>query len=210
MPEVKQWEACALSLNVNPNKMRPHPQGWMAGPNNGPTFIATSFPSATVQTEFDNRARLLGASLFKSPHFANVNNLVIGGRHLATVNLSEFAAWGLSVELDMPPELVAMATGMQPAPAQNAAPAPVVAASDTKQWLQADPRDPAPAQHWYTPARYFARQLVVSDSTLLIKKLVLADKVSKSLANVGIYKRGDKKPLDAATVQKAFVKVQLG
>lgn len=99
----------------------------------------------------------------------------------------------------------------EPAPATDTVtPAPVVADSDAKPWLQADPRDPAPDQHWYTPARYFARQLVVSDSTLLIKKTVLADKVSKSLASAGIYKRGGAKPHDAATVLKAFVKVQLG
>lgn len=128
MPEVKQWEACALSLNINPDNMKHSPQGWMAGPENGPVFLAVSFPSMDVQLEFEKRLRLLGASLFKSPHFTAVNNLVRGSRHLATVNLREFAAWGLHVELEgMPPELVAMAAR---APAQTAAPpAPVVAES---------------------------------------------------------------------------------
>ena len=110
MLEVEQWEACALSLNINPDTMKHSPQGWMAGPGNGPVFLAVSFPSTNVQLKFDKRLRLLGASLFKSPYFTAVNNLVMGGRHLATINLREFAAWGLHVELEgMPTELVAMA-----------------------------------------------------------------------------------------------------
>ncbi|NMM06018.1 hypothetical protein [Polaromonas sp.] len=77
-------------------------------------------------------------------------------------------------------------------------------------WLVADARDPPAEYPWYTPARYFARQLVRYDSTLLIKKLKLADKVSKSLFNAGIYKRGGIKPLLAETILKAFVNVPLG
>lgn len=90
-----------------------------------------------------------------------------------------------------------------PMPARQAA--PVVPASHLKPWLEIDPSDPTPEQSWYTPARYFARQLVLKDSTLLSKKLILADKVSQSLYSVGIYKRGGKKQRhDASTVLKAF------
>lgn len=81
---------------------------------------------------------------------------------------------------------------------------------DLKPWLIADSTDPTPKLEWYTPARYFARQLVVEDSKLLLKKLVLADKVATSLKNAGIYKRGGKKPYDASTVLKAFANVTLG
>ena len=79
-----------------------------------------------------------------------------------------------------------------------------------KPWLIDDPQDPKPEQAWYTPARYFARQLVIKDSTLLTKRLMLANKVSMSLAAVHIFKRGGKKPLLADTVLKAFVNVSLG
>jgi hypothetical protein len=97
---------------------------------------------------------------------------------------------------------------MQPEPAQNTAtPATVV---NINPWLSVDPRDPTPQQQWYTPARYFARSLVVEDSTLLTKRLLLAGKVSKSLVQVGIYKRGGVKKLTAETVLKAFVNVTLG
>lgn len=87
---------------------------------------------------------------------------------------------------------------------------PETVADVAKPWLQVDPRDPNPEQHWYTPARYFARQLVIADTTLLTKKLILADKVSSSLAGVGIFKRGGKKPHKPDTVLKAFANVQWG
>ena len=79
-----------------------------------------------------------------------------------------------------------------------------------KPWMAIDRSDPKAEQPWYTPARYFARQLVIADSTLLLKRLVLADKVKNSLSGVGIYKRGGKKPHDAVTVLKAFANVKLG
>lgn len=79
-----------------------------------------------------------------------------------------------------------------------------------KPWLVIDPSDPKAVQSWYTPARYFARQLVMTDSTLLQKRSVLADKVSKSLANAGIKKRGGNLALNSATVLKAFSNVVLG
>lgn len=97
------------------------------------------------------------------------------------------------------PIVTAPATG-------TATPAPV----DETPWLVVDPKDPIAKHHWFTPARYFARQLVRSDSTLLNKKLVLADKVSQSLYSVGIYKRGGKKRHAADTVLKAFSNVTWG
>lgn len=134
MPEIRQWEACALSLNINPDNMKHHPQAWMAGPGSGPIFTDASFLSKAVQSDFDKRLRLLGASLFSSGYFTAVNNLVVGGRHLATLNLQEFAAWALHVEWEaMPPELVAMAETMPVVPTEPQAttpsPAPVVAVS---------------------------------------------------------------------------------
>ena len=83
-------------------------------------------------------------------------------------------------------------------------------ADAAKPWLRVDPRDPSPKQPWYTPARYFARQLVVDDSTLLSKRDILAAKVSKSLTTAGIYKRGGTKALSADTVKKALSNVVFG
>ncbi len=77
-------------------------------------------------------------------------------------------------------------------------------------WNIIEPNDPTPKQHWYIPARYFARQLVKGDSTLLTKRKLLANKVAQSLTNVGFLKRGGVKPLNPATVEKAFNRVSLG
>ena len=79
-----------------------------------------------------------------------------------------------------------------------------------KPWLVKDPKDPTPEQPWYTPARYFARELIKGDKTQLQKSLTLADKVSKSLSKAGIYKRGGVKPFAADTILKAFANVRLG
>ncbi len=78
----------------------------------------------------------------------------------------------------------------------------------TAQWLIEQPDDPPAAQPWYTPARYFARQLVIGEPTLLTKRDLLAQKVVQSLTAVRIFKRGGKKPFDPGTVKKAFVNIQ--
>ncbi|GEM_PF-2016426 len=79
-----------------------------------------------------------------------------------------------------------------------------------KPWLIHNPNDPSPEYPWYTPARYFARKLVIEDSTLLVKRDLLAKKVADMLKSAGILKRGGKKPLDSSTVKKAFSNVILG
>ena len=107
MPEVKQWEACALSLGINPDRLEPHPQGWMKGPG-APIFMGRGFPSKAVENDFNNRTRLLEACVFKSPCFKSINGLTIDARHKATIALSEFVDWCASVELDIPAELTAL------------------------------------------------------------------------------------------------------
>ena len=77
-------------------------------------------------------------------------------------------------------------------------------------WLVVNLNDPEPKQPWYTPARYFARILVIDDSTLLSQRDELASKVIHSLENVGIYKRGGKKSFNPATIKKALTKINLG
>lgn len=81
---------------------------------------------------------------------------------------------------------------------------------DNKPWLVKDARDPDPEQPWYTPARYFARQWVIENSTLLNNRNQLATKVSHSLQSVGIKKRGGKKPLSPETIKKALINIDLG
>jgi len=72
-----------------------------------------------------------------------------------------------------------------------------------------DSRDPHREQNWYTPARYFARQLVKENPTLIAKKDLLAKEVVALLTLNRIFKRGGKLPFDPGTVKKAFVNVIL-
>ncbi len=74
-------------------------------------------------------------------------------------------------------------------------------------WFIKNLRDPNPSLPWYIPARYFARQLVKDDSTLLTKTSLLADKVAQSLAKAGVFKRGGKKLFSPETVKKSFANV---
>ena len=92
----------------------------------------------------------------------------------------------------------------------NATLAPVVPIGDEKPWLLTDPQDPAPMQPWYTPARYFARQLAIEKPTLLATRELLAEKVSTALFNAGYKKRGGKHKFGSGTVLKAFANVTLG
>ena len=103
------WQACALSLSINPDNMHGHPQGWMAGPGRGPLFTHDSFPNDVAKAKFDRRLRLLGEH-YQSEIFTDIDNSNAGGSHLAKVTIQNFAKWGLDVNLkDMPPELIAMA-----------------------------------------------------------------------------------------------------
>lgn len=92
----------------------------------------------------------------------------------------------------------------------NACVTPVLPPSDTKPWFQVDPRDPHPKYWWYTPARYFARQLVIKDSTLFADTDALVIEIVKLLTKAEIFKRGGTKPFDPSTVKKALSKVRLG
>lgn len=80
--------------------------------------------------------------------------------------------------------------------------------SSTEPWLIKDDGDPDPIQIWYTPARYFARQLIENDPKLLNNRQLLSKKVADVLAEKRIFKRGGKKPLTAGTVLKAFSNVK--
>ena len=81
---------------------------------------------------------------------------------------------------------------------------------ETKPWLVADDRDPAPEQPWYIPARYLARQCVIDEPSLIFKRGNLANKVSAAMFTAGIKKRGGKHKYSSGTVLKAFSNVSLG
>lgn len=109
LPALRQWEACALSVNVNPDNLKAKR---MVIPGM-PAFLPESFPSSSVELEFDRRLTMF--------------NRYAGGNHLAEVRPQWFAGWCGHVGLEnLPPELVAMATP-EPKAAPVAMPEPTVA-----------------------------------------------------------------------------------
>lgn len=133
MRKAQEWQACALSLNIDPDSMKPHPQAWMAGPDSGPLFTSDSFPSNDVQVKFEKRLRLLRANRYDRAIFTLPMSQHSGLRPNDVI-LSEFAAWGLAIGWnDMPPELVSIAKPVSlPAPAhpQSVQSSPVISAEE--------------------------------------------------------------------------------
>lgn len=202
MNEVKLWEAAYLACNINPE-----------------TDNYRDIKSfGTGNNKIDKLLLLLKSNLSDRSFFsAGVSN--IGDLNLHGVRLSEFAYWCNHIKYDIPRELDAMAQSVQTFTPIEAAPitqtlhAPIKAElinSAENPWNIVNPEDPEPLQPWFTPARYFARQLVKDDSTLLIKRELLANKTSQSLFNAGIFGRTKNKALDAGTILKAFNNVSLG
>lgn len=207
MPEVETWQACALALNIDPDSLERPEQELFYPPSDG--FLTRSFPSDEAAANFEKLLRLLHANR-ESQHFTHAYNV-----H-DPVHLCEFAAWCAPVVRgmtghDIPSKLAELAKAApQAAPAAKVEAVPEMQSEPPKPWLIADPADPEPIYPWYTPARYFARQLVIGDSTLLTKRALLAEKIVQSLTNAGIYKRGGKKKFDPGTVLKALANVSLG
>lgn len=88
-------------------------------------------------------------------------------------------------------------------------PYPLIGQGNEKPWLVVHPDDPDPKSPWYTPARYFARQLVQENPLLATKRGKLAEQVAQVLKVHGIYKRGGHKVPDALTIVNAFSGVNL-
>lgn len=79
-----------------------------------------------------------------------------------------------------------------------------------KPWLIANSSDPVADYTWYIPARYFARETLKTEPTLLAKKDILAGRVNTLFKNFGIKKRGGKNDFDDSTIKKAFSNVNFG
>jgi len=87
------------------------------------------------------------------------------------------------------------------------------AKSALQPWQVKDPRDPEPEgfQPWYTAARFFARQEIRNDPTLVgADHATIAEKVEPLLPKVGYFKRNkDGVVIKSATIKRALSKVPL-
>lgn len=108
IPEVKAWEACVLSLDIEPHKLEYSRNGWMAGPGNGPIFERESFPTDAAKEEFERRLRILVPNI-SGPNFSpGTLSLENGAYH--GVTLKEFAYWATrKLQWEIPMELRTLA-----------------------------------------------------------------------------------------------------
>lgn len=109
MPEVKIWEAVALSLNIEPTKTKTDRNAWMGADH---PFIEGE--------EFDDRLQILRANRTRK-NFPTPCALNLSRWHLHVVRVDEFATWAQSIEWEMPPELAALCANATPSTA-NVAP----------------------------------------------------------------------------------------
>lgn len=152
MPEVRLWQAVALSMNMDPDSLKNHPQAWMAGAGAEPIFKENSFSSQAQKDMFGKRLRLLVANKTVKNGFSP-GTLSMDNPHNHGVRLSEFAAWAPTVRWnDIPPELAALAK--KPTAAAETKPAPAKAgAGDTA----------TDGDSWQTKCRAIADELHAKD-----------------------------------------------
>lgn len=81
--------------------------------------------------------------------------------------------------------------------------------TDDKPWLIQNSEDPPPDQPWYTPARYFAREIIGESPKLLANRNLLTPEIVKRMGKVGIKKRGGKELHSPDTVKNALKNVTL-
>jgi len=109
-PDVKVWEACVLSIGLEPESMEREDFGWMDDNGTGPYFTSESFPNSEAEKKYKNRLKVLGRNLSDRKYFSAGVIAYGKGAGLCSVRLDEFASWAASKAkwLDLPPELAGL------------------------------------------------------------------------------------------------------
>lgn len=145
---VKVWEACALSMDMDPNEITP--QKKMVGTydgvgreveNEGPLFEQRDFQTPELKKEFERRIRVLLTNLSNQicfPIDPHEQKPVEKKPNNYLVCLSDFASWAISTWDDLPLELKEMASSLPRLSGGMADPAGVEKPLETRQrrtWL---------------------------------------------------------------------------
>ncbi len=109
MPEVKVWEACVLSIGLEPKTMEFERESWMYAEGTGPHITSESFPSRESEQKYKDLVDVLAANLLVREHFSPAA-MTTRGKGYCGVRLDEFVRWAtLKVKwLDLPPELAGL------------------------------------------------------------------------------------------------------
>src|SRR5688572_17362981 len=89
MQEIELWQACLLSLNMNPDTMQFDRNGWMGGPEHGPYIEEDSFPNDRMRNDYHKRLTLLKSNLSKREHFS-LGKINMSSPNRCGIRLSEF------------------------------------------------------------------------------------------------------------------------
>lgn len=128
---VKVWQACLLSLDIDPDNMKGSPTGWMAGLSGPPIFVDSSFPSQAVKDTYRKRLTILASHIGDKTHF-RLHSIIMGEPTRCEIYLRDFAKWVVHVMhwKDIPSELAALAqTPPEAAPVKQESPASAIAAA---------------------------------------------------------------------------------
>lgn len=98
MPHITAWQACALSLNIDPDSLKLKEDTWMNGSGGGVLFESSSFPSKEVEQEFNKRLRLL-SEYIEMPRLFHQHPLnLIGNPATHKIRLTDFCEWAASMK----------------------------------------------------------------------------------------------------------------
>ena len=179
MPEIKAWEAVALSLNLDPEQMVHLKEGWMAGAGSDPLFEDESFPDKQTKNEFYKRLRLLLAAL-KDRQVFSAGRLSLANPGDNGVRLQEVATWLVCIgRQPLSQELVkaAAAERESPVPHTNA--------------TKADSSEPdTAAETWKRAANKWGRREHAEHPKWSVEQI--AQRVASRLESAGIRGRGNR------------------
>ena len=126
MPTVELWEAVALWLNIEPDKIKTDGNAWMG-----------DSPPFDEGEEFSDRLSVLQANSNRT-NFPTPCKLNMGEWYRSGVRLDEFASWAISVaEWPIPDELKAIAANIAPTMPVSAPVADIVKADTPDETLAA-------------------------------------------------------------------------
>ena len=100
IPNAKIWAVAALSLDIDPDKVKHNPQGWMAN----------AFTTLEGQ-DFKDRVEVITANAMNDKSsLLYIVTLNQGGVEYCEISIANFAKWAISKSLSLPSELAGLAS----------------------------------------------------------------------------------------------------
>lgn len=202
---INDWEMVALTLNINPSDIN-------LGSIEGLSYLFDEIVPKH-KSEYQKRMRLLDSHRWEQYGYLGDNYFSTNNSKIKEVFLKRFLLWIKKEDMgwSLPKELKVFSQSLDDLPLSNAKQKTngTIKKKEDEVWFTKDSRDPEPKLDWFVPARYFAREHLKKDKTLLVKREILADKVAASLKVAGVFKRGGKKPFASSTILKALSNINL-